>query len=167
MAEFTNDKKQPFLKGGKVVEKAFTELLNEEVVWATPKEDQLEHWDCAIVTKVDIKRIKKKMRSDGSYDEHIHWLEIKGITGQSGWLYGEADFFAFEINNFFIVAYKGDLQEFVKENIKKEYVESPELYKLYRRNGRKDLITMVMSYDLIGLENTMMIKKKTKGRILG
>ena len=42
MSEFTNEQKQPFLRGGRLVEKAFAELLNNPN-FSSDKEDKLEH----------------------------------------------------------------------------------------------------------------------------
>ena len=154
MSEFTNKQKQPFLRGGRLVEKAFAELLNNPK-FSSDTEDQLEHWD----VKFDVKGIKKVKRSDSETNEHIHWLEIKGITGMLGWVYGKADFFSFEIQNYWVVVAKQDLQSFISENIVKEYSAYPTLYKLYSRKGRQDIITMFTYYDLCYISSAI-IKKK-------
>lgn len=159
MSEFTNEKKQPFLKKGKLVEEQFSRLLNNPKK-STSTEDQLEHWDLSFTTKIDVKGLKKLRRSDEDTNENIHWLEIHGITGEAGWCYGEADFFAFELNKYWIVVEKNDLHNFIKENVVKEFVnDKPTLYKLYRREGRKDILTLVTSYDLCYISYAI-IKKK-------
>ena len=76
-----------------------------------------------------------------------------------GWVYGKADFFSFEIQNYWVVVAKQDLQSFIAENIVKEYTTYPTLYKLYNRKGREDIITMVTSYDLCYISSAI-IKKK-------
>lgn len=154
MSEFTNEQKQPFLRGGRLVERAFAELLDNPK-FSSSEEDQLEHWD----VKFDVKGLKKVKRSDSETNEHIHWVEIKGITGMPGWAYGEADFFAFELAKYWVVVAKQDLQDLIKDNVVKEYTQQPTLYKLYNRQGRQDIITMVTSYDLCYISSAI-IKKK-------
>lgn len=158
MAEFTNDKKQPFLKNGKMVEKAFSDLF-DNVSFPTKEEDMMEHWDLQITTKVDVKGLKKVKRENDEVNEHIHWIEVKGISGESGWAYGLADYFAFELTKYWIVVSKEKLQDFIKNNVTKEWVLKPELYKLYQRKDRKDVLTMVTSYDLCYISDCI-IKKK-------
>lgn len=154
MSEFTNEQKQPFLRGGRLVERAFANLLDNPQ-FSSSEEDQLEHWD----VKFDVKGLKKVKRSDSETNEHIHWLEIKGITGKPGWAYGEADFFAFELQKYWVIVAKQDLQSFISENVVKEFAPQPTLYKLYRRQGRQDIITMVTSYDLCFISSAILKKK--------
>lgn len=157
MAEFTNEQKQPFLRGGRLVERAFSELLSNPK-FSSNEEDQIEHWDVKFETKIDVKGLKKIRRHDSEVNEHIHWLEIKNVQGKPGSCYGEADFLAFELKNYWIIVSKLDLQNFISKNVKKEWVDKPELYKLYRRSGRKDVLTLVTSYDLCYISSNI-IKK--------
>ena len=152
--EFTNDQKKPFLSKGKIVEKEFSKLFNDPK-FSTSTEDQLEHWDIKIETKIDVKGLKKINRSNDEVNEHIHWLEIKGIIGKNGWCYGDAEYFCFELKSYWVVVAKEDIQNFIKDNVIKEYTEKPTLYKLYQRQGRKDVLTMVTSYDLCYISSYM------------
>lgn len=154
MSGFTNEQKQPFLNKGRLVEQAFAQLLDNPK-FASSAEDQLEHWD----VKFDVKGLKKIKRNDSETNEHIHWLEIKGITGKPGWAYGEAEFFVFELQKYWVVVSRQDLQDFIAENIIKEFTQQPTLYKLYRRQGRLDIITMVTSYDLCFISSAILKKK--------
>lgn len=154
MSEFKHEQKQPFLRGGRLVERAFAQLL-ENPKFSSEEEDQIEHWD----VKFDVKGLKKIKRSSSNVNEHLHWLEIKGITGHDGWCYGEADFFAFELTKYWIIVAKQDLQDFIKENVVKEFTPQPILYKLYRRQGRQDIITIVTSYDLCYISSAILKKK--------
>ena len=154
MSGFTNEQKQPFLNKGRLVEQAFAQLLDNPK-FASSTEDQLEHWD----VKFDVKGLKKVKRSDSETNEHIHWIEVKGITGKPGWAYGEAEFFVFELQKYWVVVSKQDLQGFIAENIIKEFTQQPTLYKLYRRQGRLDIITMVTSYDLCFISSAILKKK--------
>lgn len=154
----TEQEKIAFLKKGKEVEAQFAKLFKDAVP-ASESEDIYDHIDIKINTNVDVKGLKKRNRSDEEVNEHEHWLEIKNVNGKNGWVYGETHFFAFELKNYFIVVDKEDLQQFIKDNIKKEIVSKPTLYKLYRRKDRKDLITLVTSYDLCYI-STRLIKKQ-------
>jgi hypothetical protein len=154
MSEFTNEQKQPFLREGRLAERAFANLLDNPK-FSSSQEDQLEHWD----VKFDVKGLKKVKRSDSETNEHIHWVEILGITGHNGWAYGEADFFAFELQKYWVIVAKQDLQSFISENVVKEFTHQPTLYKLYRRQGRQDIITMVTSYDLCFISSAILKKK--------
>ena len=96
-----------------------------------------------------VKGLKKVNRSDQETNEHIHWVELKNVNGKAGWLYGDADFFSFEIKDYWLVVDKVDLQRFIAEKCREKIrVSKPELYKLYQRKDRKDIITLVSSYDL-------------------
>lgn len=157
MSEFTNEQKQPFLKNGRLAERAFANLLDNPK-FSSSQEDQLEHWDVKFETKIDVKGLKKIKRSDLEVNEHIHWLEIKNVQGKPGSCYGEADFLAFELKFYWIIVSKENLQNFISKNIKKEWVTEPTLYKLYQRTGRKDVLTLVTSYDLCYISSNI-IKK--------
>ena len=158
MSGFTNEQKQPFLNKGRLVEQAFAQLLDNPK-FASSAEDQLEHWDVKFETKIDVKGLKKIKRSDSEVNENIHWLEIKNVQGKPGWVYGEAEFFVFELQKYWVVVSKQDLQDFIAENIIKEFTQQPTLYKLYRRQGRLDIITMVTSYDLCFISSAILKKK--------
>ena len=121
------------------------------------EEDIHEHWDFCV--KYDVKMIKRKKR-DQDYDENIHWVELKNVNGDKGWLYGEADYFSFEIIDYWIVVKREDLAEFIAEKCaQKQWSNSPSLYKLYQRNGRKDVITMVKTIDLMYISADIVKKK--------
>jgi hypothetical protein len=136
-----------FLKQGKAKETNFKDLFNN-TEWSTKEQDKMEHWDFKVNFKVDVKGLKKFRRSDKHPNENIHWIEIKNVFGHHGWLYGDADLFAFETNKYWIVVEKYKLQEWIAKNISKQMVSTPEMYKLYQRHGSKDIITLVSSHDL-------------------
>ena len=146
-----------FLSKGKETEKAFSKILSN-VKFSSETEDITEHWDLSTNLKIDVKGLKKRNRSDDSVDERIHWVEIKNVNGNVGWLYGDADYFAFELHNYWIIVDKIDLQDLVKSQVKKEYAKIPMLNKLYSREGRKDVMTLISTFDLINIA-TAYIKK--------
>jgi|TARA_R110002020_G_scaffold193468_20_gene393900 hypothetical protein len=145
------------LEKGKLLEDYFSRLFKNTTP-STQEQDIHEHWDVQVNFKVDVKGMKKRNRRDDEPDENIHWLEIKNVLGREGWLYGDADYFAFETKKYWIVVQKDRLQEWVKHNIKREMTPYPAMYKLYRRVGAKDLITLISSHDLYYLNTCVLLK---------
>lgn len=151
---------EEFLVEGEEQEKEFGSspfFHGAQVIYSTPNEDMKKHWDVKIDgDKYDVKGLKKIGRTGKFYNEDHHVLEIKNVKGETGWLYGEADFFAFATRKYWIVVEKKKLQQFVKDNIQKTYVDNfdDSLYCLYRRrDGDTDIITMVKTLDLMVIAN--------------
>lgn len=143
------------------IEKKFEQAVKvfSKVEYSTKEEDIYEHWDVKMSIKVDVKAMKKINRSDESPNENVHYVELKNVHGKNGWLYGDADYFAFETEDYFIMVSKLKLQEFIANKCKnKELCKSPELYKLYSRDGRMDLITLVKTIDLFYLSDKIVNK---------
>lgn len=148
-----------FVFNGKKSEDEFAKHF-QEVVNASENQDKYEHWDKGVVTRVDVKSLKRISRNY-EINENYHWLEILNINGNKGWVYAEKPlFFVFETFDYWVVVEKGRLQDFIKQRVKKERVLIPEqaLYKLYGRKDRKDLITLVKTIDLIYIADKL-IKK--------
>ena len=150
-----------YVKKFKVIEDNFARVIKDmgEISPSTTEQDIHEHWDVKLDIKFDVKAVKKVNRSDGETDETIHWVELINVRGNKGWLYGEADYFAFELDDYWVVVSKESLQNFIAEKCKtKEKSERPELYKLYNRAGRSDMITLVKTIDLMYISEQI-IKK--------
>lgn len=159
---------------GLSAEKRFASLF-KNYSFSNEKENMFEHWDVKVILNVDentdvkinidVKSLRKTRRSDLDVNENIHYVEIKNVNGKTGWLYGDkVQYFAFELKKYWVIVKKEDLQEFIKTKTEKIYVERPELYKLYRRKGRKDIITMVQSYDLCYL-SSIIIEKENEQQV--
>jgi hypothetical protein len=151
-----------YVSEGKKREEEFRQLFpGKEIIVASDEEDMKEHWDLKIEgVKIDVKGLKKVQRSDEQVEQHIHWLEIKNVKGETGWCYGQADAFAFEIQDYWIIVKKEALQSYIKENVIKRITKTPVLYYLYRRKSRLDLITPVTSYDLCFIAKKMVKKPR-------
>jgi len=155
-----------FLKKGKVKEADLIQLLESKgakVDEASPSEDMKEHWDIKIISelKIDVKGLKKSKRADQEPNENIHWLEFLNVNGEKGSLYGEADIIAFETIDYWALVERERLVRFAEEKCKdKIKTDNPAdaLYKLYTRNGRKDVITKVKSLDIFFLADTIVKK---------
>jgi hypothetical protein len=148
-----------FFVKGKKAEDAFAKMFLKTTE-ATKHENINEHWDIKIETKVDIKGIKRVSRV-GDLNENIHWVEIRGVSGD-GWLYGgKSDYFAFETFDYWIIVEPEKLKNLIKKKVEKIYVDKPEnaLYKLYKRKNRNDILTMVKTLDLFFI-SVQVIEKK-------
>jgi hypothetical protein len=144
---------------GKLKEEEFAKLFTG-VKLSTEDQDKYEHWDLSIEAKIDVKSIKKQSREDIFYDENFHWVELKNVHGKLSWLYGDADFFAFETIDYWIIVSKNTLQKFIEEKCRgKNIGKIKDPYELYQRENRKDVIVKVKTIDLIYL-STKLIKKK-------
>jgi hypothetical protein len=145
----TKEKKREDMIRGRRAEKDYANLY-ENVKWPTEEEDYNEHWDLEVSgIKIDVKAIKKD-------DENIHFVEFKNVLGKKGWLYGDADGFAFETRDYWIEVKKDDLQEMVHDKCI-DKVKGWDFYELSTRPGAKDLFTKVKTLDLCFIGR---IKKK-------
>lgn len=129
----------------KGVERKFAKAMQNvgKVKFSTKDQDMHEHWDVSITMQIDVKAIKKN-------NENIHYVELKNVLGKPGWLYGEAHYFAFETQDYWILVDKIRLQHFIKEKCAaKEWSQIPSFYKLTQRRERQDIITLVKTMDLM------------------
>jgi hypothetical protein len=149
---------------------SFMQSRGNIVTESNSYQDRIEHWDFKILNektdkefKVDVKGLKKISRSDSSYQEEYHFVELQNENGGLGWLYGKCDYFAFELVNFWVFVSKDSLISFIEKSVQDVYVStSKECYlKKYTREkwGKKDIITMVKTEDLKTLPNSFMLKK--------
>jgi len=143
------------------VERKFAGALNmfDKISFASNKEDIYEHWDVKIDIKIDVKAMKKINRTDETPNENIHYVEIKNVNGDKGWLYGDADYFAFETEDYYVIVSKLKLQAMIAEKCKEKIkCTRPTLYQLYSREGRNDMMTLVKTVDLIFISDKMIEK---------
>jgi hypothetical protein len=150
-----------YLNDFKKIEDNFADSIRSlgEIKNATQTEDINEHWDIKLSLRFDVKAIKKVNRFDDKPNENIHWVELRNVNGDRGWLYGDAEYFVFEVDDYWILVEKISLQDLIANKCKtKEYSSTPSLYKLYKREGRKDIITLVKTLDLVYIAEKL-IKK--------
>lgn len=154
-----------YQKGKKDEESVMQSLLKNAIpsFFSTKQQDINEGYDIVSKIKMDVKGLRKRNRKDG-YDENIHFVELKNVKGELGWLYGGSHFFVFATEDYWIFVNKKELQNFIHEKCKnKEYgadSNNKELYKLYTRSDRKDVITMVKTLDLCRLSFLILDKEK-------
>lgn len=138
----------------------FAETLDSPS-FASEYEDINEHWDVCSGdgTKYDVKTMKRWKRSDAEKTDRIHFVELRNVRGNLGWVYGEADFIVFETRSYWLVVPRQTLAAFVEMKTQHgQFSQRPEAYRLYQRNGRSDVITLVPTVDLLALAKEV-IKK--------
>ena len=142
---------------GEIAEKRFATLLSNPIE-ATRDKNIFEHWDVANGDiKYDVKAMKKFRRSDEHPTDRIHYIELKNVNGKKGWLYGQADYIAFETRSYWVIVSRRKLQEMIDDMVMETSLE-PQVYKLYARKTRLDLMTIIPTIDLISIADKM-IKK--------
>ena len=158
------------LKEGVKGEDAFVLAAKQEhfiVRKSSVKQNIFDHIDFFIRQdrfefSVDVKARKRINRKDKNFTDESVWIEFKGIKGHKGWLYGKADYIAFERLNDFILIKREELLEFCEENVdlksKVEFADQA-LYKGYERRGKKDLIARIKMSDLNKMKGKMLFLK--------
>ena len=150
-----------YVKEFKKVEDKFAEVIKQfgDTSKSTKEEDIHEHWDVKLDIKFDVKAIKKTNRYDNEPNENIHWVELKNVRGNKGWLYGDANYFAFETEDYWIIVEKLSLQNLIADKCKEKIKTTrPELYKLYQRENREDMVTLVKTIDLCSIAEKILKK---------
>jgi hypothetical protein len=161
-----------FLAEGKKVEIEFSKLLPNPI-FATPEEDKKEHWDVKDGgIRYDVKGMKKINRIHSEPSQHFHWVELKNVMGDHGWLYGQADYIVFEISFHWVVVKRSKLVNFIDRRVdfSMEINNKPyqiKKYELYQRANRSDLMVLVDIIDLISISERMILKKHLDGNTLG
>jgi hypothetical protein len=144
---------------GKSGEQRFASILTSPV-FATKEQDINEHWDVmdADGNRYDVKIMKRYRRSDPAPTDRLHYVELRNVLGKNGWLYGQADFIVFETRQWWLVVKRNDLVKFIEGAVWGETTETPQPYKLYQREGRQDLMTIVPTVDLLSLATKVVNK---------
>lgn len=158
-----------FLAKGKEKEKEFLidykhKYLDAVIIEATKKEDIEEHFDYIINgKKFDIKGLKKVSREDTNFNENYHWVELKNVNNNLGWLYGNADYFVFELNEYWLVVEKIKLQKLIASKVNKKIRATSQdeaLYCIYTRDNRMDMITLIKTIDLMVIVDDIIYKRQ-------
>lgn len=129
------------------------------------REEQFSHVDFVLSKgkdewRVDVKGAKRKKRTDESVDYSIVWLEFKNGNNGDGWLTKEngATTIAFELENEFVIVQRKDLLELAKKlcNLEKMVGQSKNaLYCGYKRFGRRDLLSIIKTEDLLSIKHSI------------
>ena len=104
---------------------------------------------------VDVKSRKRICAYDKNYNDNWTWVEFKNADGFNGWLYGEADYIAFEKKDYFLVVDTISLRELCERVIdrSKEYVSecSQAKYRIYQRRDQEE-ISLIKTSDIKNLK---------------
>jgi len=136
---------------GNRAEKLFIDSFPDPkiVVLPTREQDMFEHWDCMINgDKYDVKSRKKLHKRDKDFIEDIH-VELINVRGNTGWIRGKADYFAFEQEHDFLIVPREPLYLMVVNKL--TLTHGFGYYQQYGRRGRKDLVTLVPKTDILTL----------------
>ena len=141
---------------GKECEKLFIEACiasGRKATQSTTQTDIHHHIDVWVDgVGVDV----KSERNDG-----FIWAELKNVQGKPGWMFGRADYFAFEDKGrgCFVIVRADLFRMLVLRNVQYGcFVTTAKdaLYQLYQREGRKDVITKIHKADLYKIKNTLL-----------
>jgi hypothetical protein len=130
-------------------------LMSNNLVFRPAKtnEEHKFHYDYVVANflncklcKIEVKATKAPRRGQAP-DSSILYLEIKSVGGYPGWIYGSADYIAFQIDEKFILFCRYDLVEYVENTQDKMPIikKSGIVGTRYGRKGRRDLVAI---YDM-------------------
>lgn len=155
---------------GENAESSFFETAKkyEYEIWRSSEAEEIRHIDFHIKTtnglkfSVDVKSMKKTKRSDSTVNNDFLWVEFKNVLGFKGWLYGDADFIAFERENDFLIVNRKSLARLCEKLVDltrlNEDAKIP-LYTAYQRKGRKDLLSLIKVTDILFNIKYSLLKK--------
>jgi len=99
----------------------------------------------------DVKSRKKICYYDEDYNDDWTWVEFKNADGFDGWMYGEADYIAFEKLKYFIVVDRISLKNLAEKIIDrdKEFVKDCHnaKYRIYQRRDQEQ-ISLIKNSDI-------------------
>lgn len=154
-----------FLTVGKEKEAEFARVLWEklggEIRLASEYDDIYGHVD--IYWKdygIDVKALKKTSRGDNCANENIHWIELRNVTGKKGWVFGDADYIAFELEDYWVLVTPKKIIKLLEQKVTNFDIvnDSSLLYRYYQRSGREDIIVKIKTIDLLVIANKILDK---------
>lgn len=158
---------------GNYAEKLFNDLAIKngfKVIKSSRDEDMFDHIDFHVErgifkASIEVKSEKKISRKDYDVQSSYLWLELRNVNGDSGWVYGKADYIAFQTGEGFLLVKTELLRSYIEDNVNFDsYVDYPDqaLKRLYNRVGREDILTLISVHDLIKYNNERQLKSITK-----
>lgn len=150
---------------GEETQDEFVEIAKSrgyEVEKANRHEDRVLHFDYKIIKdgklhRVEVKGMKRLNRRFAERQDEWVTLEFRGIAGYKGWLYGEADFIAFQTHDGFVLVKRDELVKLAEDKIDRtQWVQRSweAKYKVYKRYDRpQEMVGMVRMQDLLSLSH--------------
>jgi len=136
--------------------KEIAEKLGNQVTKSSFRE-QINHIDFHILNQkgekytVDVKSRKKIKRKDNNVDDEVIWIEFKNVQGKNGWVYGAANFIAFEREDSFLIVSRPALAKLCEKIVDLKQINVNVKYPLYtgyQRYGRNDLLSLIKIEDI-------------------
>lgn len=87
----------------------------------------------------------------GGNHPKVIWVEFKNVRGNDGWMYGKADWIAFELPEVcgFVMVLRKELASLAEEIVEPVFVDKKDAdRKYYQRKGRLDIISRLWLDDL-------------------
>jgi hypothetical protein len=126
---------------------------------ATSYENRVKHFDFHVQGRpVEVKAMKAPRRGMAPVSDMIY-VELKNVSGGVGWVYGDADFIAFEQHEGFLVVDRRELVRLVQSmqpKCKQSRV-SGVFHTLYSRANRDDLVMVLHKDDLARLDTKWLL----------
>ena len=120
---------------------------------STEFQNKVEHIDCICGNwSFDVKGQRKKKRIHDDFCNDQILLEIKGVAGFDGWLYGNAEYIAWETSDSFFI--------FRRQDLVNHYEANEHLYEKITRPNKKDLFVWVPFEHLITTKFSILPKKQ-------
>ena len=154
-------------KYGKDAEKRFTKKFLINPKYPTKYQDIYEHWDVeGVLNSVSEQRYKFDIKSSGklkySTENKIMkevWVEGTNISGNKGWIKGNADYIVFERENTWFVVNRQELYKLTYNKLSENNFQTGKgVYLIHTRENRKDKVTQVLFDDMKTIEYYELIK---------
>ena len=152
-------------KRGQKVEEMFKDILKQKTDTVRPSNltEQFQHVDYfSEMGSIDVKARKRVARKDLEVQDDLVWLEFKNVQGNKGWLYGKADWIAFERLKDFVLVKRAELAHLAESlcDLERRALKGVDaLYRGYQRKGRKDLLSIIKMTDVLTLPHQLWPKE--------
>lgn len=127
---------------------------------ATSYENRVKHYDFEVESyKIEVKAMKAPRRGMAP-DPNMIYVELRNVNGGDGWLYGDADYLAFEQPDGFLMVRRTELVRLVQRMRSRCRVSrvSGVYHTLYSRANRDDLVMVMHLNDIAGLESKWLLR---------
>jgi hypothetical protein len=133
--------------------------LSKPFRFATPFENKKRHFDYIVkdnskYLKIEVKSMKARHRGEDP-DPSIVYVEIYNIDGGPGWVYGDADYIAFQLPDKFLCVSRVELVWKVNSMVSKlPFVTKSGIeYTLYGRSNRKDMVVVLPIHEIMSIRD--------------
>ena len=129
---------------------------------STREEDMYDHIDYWVKRRgLKGEVIESSFDVKGCNHPECIWIEFKNVNGNNGWMYGKADFIAFDLpeEGGFVIVLRKDLAEYAEAVVEMVFVSKAEATrKLYQRAGRQDVISRLHLEDLKKIKSYKLLR---------